>query len=59
MLFLKGWDAQQVNYINVNYKNLTPVQHNPRNIPVAIKDDINSELDQMIKPGVCGDVTNS
>ena len=59
MLFLKIWDAQQVNYINVNYKNLTPVQLNPRNIPVAIKDDINSELDQMIKPGVCGDVTNS
>ena len=37
-------------------KNVTPVQHSPRKIPVALKDDINSKLDQMIKQGILKEV---
>ena len=33
-------------------KNVTPVQHGPRKIPAALKDDINSKLDQIIKQGI-------
>ena len=34
------------------YKNVTPVQHSLRRIPVALKDDKNSKLNQMIKQGI-------
>ena len=37
-------------------KNVTPAQHSPRKIPVALKDDINSKLDQMIKQGILKEV---
>ena len=37
-------------------KNVSPVQHSPRKIPVALKDDINSKLDQMIKQGILKEV---
>ena len=37
-------------------KNVTPIQHSPRKIPVALKDDINSKLDQMIKQGILKEV---
>ena len=42
-------------HLEIN-KNVTPVQHNPRKIPVALKDDINSKLDQMIKQGILKEV---
>ena len=38
-------------------KNVPPVQHNPRKIPVILKDDINSKLDQMIKQVILKEVT--
>ena len=37
-------------------KNVTPIQHSPRKIPVALKDDINSKLNQMIKQGILKEV---
>ena len=33
-------------------KNVPPVLHSPRKIPVPLKDDIDSKLDQMIKQGI-------
>ena len=37
-------------------KNVTPVDHSPRKIPVALTDDINSKLEQMIKQGILKEV---
>ena len=37
-------------------KNVTPVQHCLRKKPVALRDDINSKLNQMIKQGILKEV---
>ena len=37
-------------------KNVTLVQHSPRKIQVALKDDIKSKLEQMIKQGILKEV---
>ena len=40
-------------------KNVPPVLHSPRKIPVPLKDDINSKLDQMIKQGILKEVNEA